>query len=41
MEHQNNFNESEVKICSSNETTQYYDNVKADNTIVATETSNE
>jgi len=41
MEHQINANESEVKICSINENTQYYDNVKADNTSVESETSNE
>ncbi|KAL5235507.1 hypothetical protein ACI65C_002917 [Semiaphis heraclei] len=41
MEHQINANEAEVKICSINETTQYCDHVKADNTSAETETSNE
>jgi len=41
MEHQINGNQSEPEIRSINETTQYYDNVTADNTSIETETSNE
>lgn len=41
MENKINANESEFEIHSVNETRQYYDNVKIDNTNPETETSNE
>jgi len=41
MEHQINTDESEPEIRSINETTQYYDNVTADNTSIETEKLNE